>query len=140
MAKKESDMIHLGVPSMGTMFIGTDKPDDSEPEYPCLRTRTYTDLKLPEGDFFFLGIGHVKSKSEDEEDSGDVCYSNGIEVIAIQPISSIADEKIIEKPGAPGSLEDNFDAAIKKMQDLKENESKDDSSYDDDEDEEGDDS
>lgn len=127
-------MSSLGMPRIGIM-MGGDKPDDAEPEYPTLNTRTYTDLKLPEGDFFFLGIGHVKRKSEDEEDDGSTCYSNGIDVLAIQPISSVADENIIEKPGAPGRLEDDFDAAAKKMESLKEDESKEDESDDDEEDE-----
>lgn len=127
MAKKESPMTSLEMPGFAMAVMGK----DSGPEYPCLRIRSKEEIVLPEGDFFFLAIGHVKRKEEIEEDDGSMCYCYEMDVHAIQPIEEIADEKVIEKPG--GKLEDDFDTAADKMINLKEEDDKEET---DDEDEE----
>lgn len=116
MAKKESTMTSLEMPGFGVAIMGKDRG----PEYPCLRIRSKEEIELPEGDFFFLAIGHVKRKEEIEEDDGSNLYCYEIDVHAIQPIQEIEDEKVIEKPN--GKLEDDFDAAADKMISLKEEE------------------
>jgi len=125
MAKKESPMTSLEMPGFGVAIMGKERG----PEYPCLRIRSKEEIELPEGDFFFLAIGHVKRKEEIEEDDGSMCYCYEVDVHAIQPIEEIADEKVIEKPG--GKLEDDFDAAADKMINLKE-EDKEELDYDED--------
>jgi hypothetical protein len=131
MAKKESPMTSLEMPGFGVAMMG--KPSDMGPEYPCLRIRSKEEIELPEGDFFFLAIGHVKRKEDIEEDDGSHCYCYELEVHAIQPIQEIADEKVIEK--APGKLEDDFDAAADKMINLKEEDDSKDEPEDDSDDE-----
>jgi hypothetical protein len=127
MAKKESPMTSLEMPGFGVAIMGK---EPMGPEYPCLRIRSKEEIELPEGDFFFLAIGHVKRKEEVEEDDGSYMYCYELDVHAIQPIQEIADEKVIEK--APGKLEDDFDAAADKMISLKEEDDSKDESYDED--------
>lgn len=126
MAKIKTDMSSLAMPNMGIAIMGKDSP--AEDRFPCLDIRTQEKLDLPDGDFFFLAIGHVKRTEEMEEDDGTMCYRYGVEVHAIQPISSVADEKVIEKPD--GSIEDDFEKAANKMQSLKEEDSVDEESDD----------
>ncbi len=114
MAKINSEMSSLEMPGFGVMIGGK----DNGPEYPCLRVSSHSEIDLPEGDFFFLAIGHVKRKEEIEEDDGTIRYCYDLEVHAMQPIESISDEKVIEKDD--GSLQDDFDAAAAKMESLKE--------------------
>jgi hypothetical protein len=113
-----NDMHGLAImpkPSAGMGIMMGDGAD--EPQFPSLTTRLYTDMDLPDGDFFFLGIGHVTKKSKEEEDDGDTCYINEIDVHAIQPIQSIEDEK----KALPDAdlLGSNFDDAVEHMQSLK---------------------
>lgn len=110
-------MTSLDMPGFA-IAVGGDS--SMKPEYPSVFIRTYDELDLPEGDFFFLAIGHVKRKEEVEEDDGTKCFHYSIEMHAIQPVSSIEDEKKLLKPD--GSFEDDFEDAAKKMQDLKEEE------------------
>lgn len=120
MAKINSEMSSLEMPGFGVMIGGK----DNGPEYPCLRISSHSEIDLPEGDFFFLAIGHVKKEEKIEEDDSTMRYCYELDVHALQPIESIEDEKVIEK--YDGSLQDDFDAAADKMQSLKEDEPDDD--------------